>query len=171
MHSSGLRGLPDASARRVVDAKRDSQEGGFAARERSRPASRSRARRSETWSGFITEWRDGSSYVIDFTDRWSFGEPQPYIPNRNQNDARDWNARGCQAWLRCLPQFEWRDLPGWVFIVFYSSLAPFRVQVVVSRLVVVFSSLVVPGVPGRLSFQNGSVISKYAISSVVWANL
>src|SRR6185437_15348273 len=68
----------DASARPVVDAKRDSQEGDFAAHERSGPAFRSRARRSETWSGFITEWWwDGSSYVIDFTVGWSFGEPQP----------------------------------------------------------------------------------------------
>jgi hypothetical protein len=38
-----------------------------------------RARRSETWSGFITQWRwDGSSYVIDLTAGWSFGEPQVY---------------------------------------------------------------------------------------------
>ena len=44
----------DASARRVVDAKRDSREGDFAAREKSGPAFRSRARRIETWSGFIT---------------------------------------------------------------------------------------------------------------------
>src|SRR5205085_8752016 len=67
----------DASARRVVDAKRDSQEGGFAAHERSGPAFPSRARRSETWSGFITEWRwEGSRYVIDFTAGWSSGEPQ-----------------------------------------------------------------------------------------------
>src|SRR5205814_10142453 len=59
----------------VVDAKRDSQEGDFAAHERSEPAFRSRARRSETWSGFITEWWwDGSSYVIDFTVGWSFGD-------------------------------------------------------------------------------------------------
>ena len=29
-----------------------------------------------TWSGFVTERsRDGSSYVIDFTAGWSFGEP------------------------------------------------------------------------------------------------
>src|SRR5207248_4764291 len=66
----------DASARRVVDAKRDSQEGEFAAHERSGPALPSRARRSETWSGFITEWRwEGSRYVIDFTAGWSSGEP------------------------------------------------------------------------------------------------
>ena len=76
-----------ASTRRVVDAKRDSQEGDFAAHERSGPAFRSRARRSETWSGFITEWRwDGSSYVINFTACWSFGEPQLTVA-RNFNSS------------------------------------------------------------------------------------
>jgi hypothetical protein len=31
----------------------------------------------QDWSGFITERRwDASSYVIDFTVGWSFGEPQ-----------------------------------------------------------------------------------------------
>src|SRR5204863_4527215 len=58
-------------------------EGDFAAHERSEPAFRSRAQRSETWSGFITEWWwDGSSYVIDFTVSWSFGEPQLHTPAR-----------------------------------------------------------------------------------------
>jgi hypothetical protein len=45
----------DDSARRVVDAKRDSREGDFAARESGVPAFRSSARGSETWSRFITE--------------------------------------------------------------------------------------------------------------------
>jgi len=45
----------DASARRVVDATRDSRKGDFAARERGEPEFRSRAWRSVTWSGVIAD--------------------------------------------------------------------------------------------------------------------
>jgi hypothetical protein len=45
----------DASAERVVGAKRDSREGDFATRERKRTSIPSRARRSETSSGYITD--------------------------------------------------------------------------------------------------------------------
>ena len=73
---------------------------------------------AKTWSGFITKrWRDGSSYVIDFTVGWSFGEQQAGIGMRfHRLRWRDLSVSlrgGGQPMPKPLLQFEQAHrLPG-----------------------------------------------------------